>query len=287
MKKLIALLLAVCMLAGCQLASGEKNEDPMQDKLVGVFITFERLDLPFDMEGYLRDNGIPEDGIVLDGSGYEGRLWAKVTEEGWSFPGYDGIIMGQMWNEDHWMGFSTEGIQDIKTHVTGTETLDGVAEEGTIYISSGKEVLFCTNPVYMTPEGTYYALQGDSFQSSLESGSMSQSIRDEKTWTTDGETYTYSAEYRTTIQGVKLADRVMLVQMSADHQELDRAEYAPDAMRGSLTIVDGAAYLIVEEWAGEEVTRTIFQPGDDHINVFYQTEQIYCLPSFTEINWNE
>ena len=56
MKKLIALLLALCMLTGCRLASEEKKEDRLQDKLVGVLVTFEPLDLDFDIEGYLRDN---------------------------------------------------------------------------------------------------------------------------------------------------------------------------------------------------------------------------------------
>ena len=53
MKKLIALILAVCMLAGCQLASEEKTEVPYQDKLVGVFVTFEPMDLGFDIEGWI------------------------------------------------------------------------------------------------------------------------------------------------------------------------------------------------------------------------------------------
>ena len=60
MKKLIALILAVCMLAGCQLASEEKKEDPHQDKLVGVFVTFEPMELGFDIEGWIEDNGITD-----------------------------------------------------------------------------------------------------------------------------------------------------------------------------------------------------------------------------------
>lgn len=295
MKKLIALLLAVCLLAGCQLATNEKKENQMEDKLVGIFVTFDYLDLPFDIEGYLNDNiGSISDGeeiVVEEGEAraYQGKLYAEVGERGWEFPGYDGIILGQMWNEDHWVGFTTEGIQDIKSRVSRTDTLDAIEEEGTIYVDADlEEFVFYVNPVFMTPEGEYYATQGDSFHSGNTGvGGMSMSVNCEIRETVDDVETVYSAKYTAGIEGVTLADRVVLVQMSADHQELARAEYAPNAMPESLAVVDGAAYLIVEEYAGEEITRTLCQPGDEHINVYYQTDKVYCLPSFTVIDWAE
>ena len=202
MKKLIALLLALCLLTGCQLASEEKNEDQFQDKLVGVLVTFEPLDLDFDIEGYLRDNpGVlkGEEVVLEPGEGleYGQRLWAEVSEEGWSFPGIEGMVMGQMRREDHWMGFSTEGFCEHKTEVERTDTLDAIDEEGTVYFPSGSEVLLCAHPVYMTPDGAYYALQGSSFHSTVDSGSMSQSVSDEKTWNVDGQETIYRAKFTT------------------------------------------------------------------------------------------
>lgn len=293
MKKLIALLLAVCLLTGCQLAREEKNEDRLQDKLVGVFVTFEQLNLEFDIEGYLKDNAhaiVDGEEIVIEpgeGMEYEEKLCAEIGENGWAFPGYDGLVMGQMWEDDHWVGFSTTGFCEHKTHVTRTDTLDSIDEEGTIYVPFGTDVMLCTNPVYMTSEGEYYALRGDSFQSTIDSGSMSQSVSDEKTWTEDDTEYTYSAKFTTTVQGVKLAEKVVLVQMSADHAELAREAYLPGEMPETITPVAGAAYFIVEEYAGGEVTRTLSQPGSDPIKVFCQEEQVYCLPRFIEILWTE
>ena len=293
MKKLIALLLAVCLLTGCQLATTEKKETMLDDKLVGVFVTFEHLDLDFDIEGYLNDNAhaiSDGDEIVLDpgeGMEYEEKLYAEITEDGWEFPGYEGLIMGQMWQADHWTGFSTTGFCEHKTHVKRTDTLDGVEEEGTVYVPLGTQVHLNSNPVYMTPDGEYYTVQGDSFSSTIDLGSMSQSVSDEKTWTEDGVEYTYSAKFTTTVQGVKLADKVVLVQMSADHAELNRAEYVPGQMPETVIPTEGTAYIIVEEYADGEVTRTLHQPGGDPIKVFYQEEQVYCLPQFTQINWPE
>lgn len=295
MKKLIAILLAICLLTGCQLASTEQKESELEDKLVGVFVTFDHLDLPFDIEGYLSDNvGSLTDGaeiVVEEGEAraYKGRLFAEVGERGWEFPGHDGIILGQMWNEDHWVGFTTEGIQDIKTRVSRTDTLDAIEEEGTIYVSSDiKDFIYYVNPVFMTPEGEYYATQGDSFSSGNTGvGGMSMSVNCEIRETVNDVENVYSAKYTVAIEGVTLADRVVLVQMSADHQELSRAEYTPDAMPESVTPAEGTAYLIVEEYAGEEVTRTLCQPGDEHINVYYQADKVYCLPSYTVIEWAE
>lgn len=294
MKKLIAILLAVCLLTGCQLASTEQKESELEDKLVGVFVTFDHLDLPFDIEGYLNDNvGSISDGAELvveegEARAYQGKLFAEVGERGWEFPGYDGIILGQMWNEDHWVGFTTEGIQDIKTHVIGTETHDGIEEEGTIYVDASlEEFIYYVNPVFMTADGEYYATQGDSFSSGNSGvGGMSMSINCEIKETVGDVENVYSAKYTVGIEGVTLADRVVLVEMSSDHAELARTEYAPDAMPESVTPADGAAYLIVEEYAGGTVTRRLFQPGDEHINVYYQGHAVYCLPSFTTINWN-
>lgn len=292
MKKLIGLLLAVTLLTGCQLASEEKKESPMDDKLVGVFVTFEYHDFGFDMDGFLEDHVDElEDGaeIVIgegDAMAYEGKLFAEVCEEGWSFPGFEGIVMGQMWDEDHWTGFTTEGIQNIKTHVTSTETHDGIEEEGTICVPADTQnFMFYCNPVYMTADGQYYAVQGDSFQSDSGVYGMSQSIKCELKETINGVETVYSAEYTVHIEGVTLADRVVLVQMSEDHQQLDRAEYLPDQMPESVTPAADAAYLIVEEYADGEVTRTLCQPGGDTIRVFCQKDQLYCLPRFTEILW--
>ena len=69
MNKLFALILAVLMLAGCQLASEEQREDTTQDRLAGVFITFERLDLDFDIEGWLNVNGLNAENANVQSEG--------------------------------------------------------------------------------------------------------------------------------------------------------------------------------------------------------------------------
>ena len=292
MKKLIALILAVCMLAGCQLAREEKNEDRHQDKLVGVFVTFERLDLDFDIEGWLNDNpGALKDGEVTlepgEGMDYQEKLPVTLSDEGWVVPGHEGISVGRYWNGEYWTGFSSEGICELNSNISATDAGDNIAVEGIVYFPADAEVMLCTNPVYQTPEGEFYVVQGNSFQSHLQTGAMSQSIRDEKTWTENGVSRTFCAEFTTTVQGVELAERVVLVWMDADYRELSRQEYAVEELPESVTPAEGAVYLIVEENANGEVNASFCQSGDGQLSVYYQSEHPWCLPKFVTIEWSE
>ena len=287
MKKLIALILAVCMLAGCQLASEEKTENPYQDKLVGVFVTFEPMELGFDIEGWIEDNGITDGAEISmeESLQYQEKLPVTLSDEGWIVPGHEGISVGRYWNGEYWTGFSGEGICEMNSNIAAGDDGDNIKVEGTVYFPADAEVMLCTNPVYQTPEGEFYVVQGQSFHSNVGTGSMSQSVRDEKTWTENGTSHTFCAEFKTTVQGVELAEKVVLVWMTAAHAEVSRAEYDPNALPESVTPAEGAAYLIVEEIAGENITRTLYQPGDETVTVYYQDDQRWCMPDMAQINW--
>lgn len=289
MKKLIALILAVCMLAGCQLASVEKKEDPNQDKLVGVFVTFEPMELGFDIEGWIEDNGITDGAEISmeESLQYQEKLPVTLSDEGWVVPGYEGISVGRYWNGEYWTGFSSEGICEMNSNIAAGDDGDNIKVEGTVYFPEDAEVMLCTNPVYQTPEGEFYVVQGQSFHSNVGTGSMSQSVRDEKTWTENGTSYTFCAEFKTTVQGVALAEKVVLVWMGKDNVELSREEYIPGELPESVVPAEGAAYLIVEEIAGENITRSIYQPEDEQITVYYRGEQPWCLPDMAQIHWPE
>ena len=288
MKRIFALILAVCMLSGCQLASEEKREDRHQDKLAGVFVTFERLDLDFDIEGWLNDNpGALKDGEVTlepgEGMAYQEKLPVTLSDEGWVVPGHEGISVGRYWNGEYWTGFSSEGICELNSNISATDAGDNIMVEGTVYFPADAEVMLCANPVYQTPEGEFYVIQGNSFHSHLQTGAMSQSVRDEKTWTENGTSHTFCAEFKTTVQGVELAEKVVLVWMDANHRELERAEYDPRELPESIEA--DCAYLIVEEITVANITRTLYQPEDEQITVYYQGDQPWCLPKFTKLLW--
>lgn len=287
MKKLIALMLAVCMLAGCQLASEEKKEDPYQDKLVGVFVTFEPMELGFDIEGWIEDNGITDGAEISmeESLQYQEKLPVTLSDEGWIVPGHEGISFGRYWNGEYWTGFSGEGICEMNSNIAAGDDGDNIKVEGTVYFPADAEVMLCTNPVYQTPEGEFYVVQGQSFHSNVGTGSMSQSVRDEKTWTENGTSHTFCAEFKTTVQGVELAEKVVLVWMGGENEELSRAEYIPGELPEEIQSPTDAAYLIVEQLNGDTIHRSLYQPEDEQITVYYRGEQPWCLPDIMEIIW--
>lgn len=293
MKKLLAIMLVLCLLTGCQLASPEQTEEPGQDKLVGVFITFEPMELEFDIEGWLKDNpGILGEGdVTLDfgeGQEYAGILPVTLGEDCWVVPGYEGLSLGRLITEEYATTFVSEGVCEVNSHLSAGDDGDDIEVNGTVYFPAGTEVMLCTNPVYETPDGTYYLVQGQSFHSTVEAGgSMSQSVSDEKSQTQEEVTARYAAKYTTTVKGVILPDTVRLVWMTAEHKELGRAEYIPGELPESAAPPAGAAYLIVEELTGDAVNRTLYQPGSGTVKVFYQGEQPWCLPDYLEILWSE
>lgn len=290
MKKIAAIILAVLMLTGCQLAREEKREDPIQDRLVGVFVTFEQMDLEFDIEGWLSDNpGALGDGdITLDpaeGMEYAGRLPAVLEEDVLVVPGYEGLSILHIQEEDYTTMVTGEGVVELNRHIVAGDDGDSVEVEGTVYFPTESEVMLCANPVYMTQTGEYYVVQGNSFHSSLECGSMSHSIQDQRTWTVDGMETTQSAKFTVTVEGVSVAQKVALVWMSKEHQVLSRTEYAPGALPETIT-AEGD-YLIVEQIAGETVSRSLYQPGDQTVTVYSKGEQPWCVPDAMQVNWPE
>lgn len=90
MKRILTILIAATLLltCGCSLAQEPPAEDPiLEDRLIGVLITMEHLDL-FDMEAWLNDNissvAMGKDNVIHgDTSQYQGRIYAELTEEEW------------------------------------------------------------------------------------------------------------------------------------------------------------------------------------------------------------
>ena len=84
---------------------------------------------------------------------------------------------------------------------------------------------------------------------------------------------------------MELAEKVVLVWMGGENEELSRAEYIPGELPEEIQPPADAAYLIVEQLNGDTIHRSLYQPGDEHITVYYQGEQPWCLPNMAQINW--
>lgn len=305
MRRLLALLMiATVMLAGCQLATDEVNGNGLmnQDELVGVVVTREHLDL-FDMEAFLRENPQALRGGQIDTSGYEGRIYAQeeieqsTTEDGvpcttiyYNFDHVDGMAL---------LNYRTQTILEdgsVLADTTVGDCSDGILDvsyignrmEGTIYVPEGAgAVSFFTNPVYQDSEGRVYLVAGTGGSTNELSGSMWHTITAEHTETLNGETATQTREIVIYMKSVKVTDRLAIIQMSGENAVLNRQEYDPNEIPESLTPMEGCAYILVEEYAGEDIKRTMIEPDDRYTTAFVKSDKTYCIGMETEILWPE
>ena len=303
-KRILILMLVMAMfLTGCQLAVETVNEQGMHnpDRLVGVVVTTEHLDM-FDMEGYLEDNlGAIMAGKNPDQSDYQGRLYAQeevvhgITEDGkncyttyYNFDHVDGIALLRYTAHTY-----TEGGELLAEFTTGM-TDDGLWDihfgmeltEGSVYFPENSgEIMLYVNPVYQDADGKLYLVQGDGMHSADGLGSMSMWYTETQTETRDGESSTRKREIKITAEWVPVAEKVVLVQMNAENQIIARQEYTPEELLEELIPEADCAYIILEQHAGGEVTRRLLQKEDAYFIVHTMGDAPYCLGTSVNICW--
>lgn len=298
-----------------RMADTKAKADSAADRLIGVFVTYEHLDL-FDFEGYMRDN---VDTIFAGGEiseskrdAYQGRLYAALIDKTYTnpetgetttypeyvFEGVEGIcFFSALYKDDmgdHYSTGSDDAVSDIRASYSSTDDGGSVSLEGTIYISTtgGPDVLYF-NPVYQTETGDVYALtgQGLSYGGYKNAGvSGSHSIKEETTSALGGDKQTHGSQTKVTVCYVNAPISVALIQLGDQSEVLSRAEYAPGALPDALKAEPGAEYIIVETRAkdagGEaSVARELFQPGDESLYALYSRDDGICAKRYSSIQW--
>jgi hypothetical protein len=301
---IFALISLLISMAGCQLAKPDEGLDSAgRDRLVGVYVTREHLDL-FDLEGYLNDNPALLTGgeIKIDGvSGkYNGRIYAvlqdrvltddagnRYEDQEYVFEGVDGIAL--------FFTESTDSTGNACTSATtGEEISDGSYRlgdetelEGTIYVTGGRAE-FYFNPVYQSSDGSVYLIAGQGTSGDLTgASSFSHAISDSYTVTEhDGETRTGGTRVEITIQGLSLPEQITLLQMGEDGTLLKRDSYVPADMPDSIVPDTETGYLIVETRdADKKITRALCERGEDFLTTYVLGENGICLPRYVELDW--
>lgn len=307
MKRYLALMLILSiMLTGCRLATDEVNDNGLvnPDKLVGVVVTTEHLDL-FDIEAFLKDNpqALKGGSIGSVGPEYQNRIYAQEEIENSTTE--DGVPCTTVYyNFDHMEGIKLLAYQtktvledgSVLSETTVCSNTEGIYEarmgnemnEGTIFVPEGEEAAFFTNPVYQDSDGRLYLLAGTGISMQEMQGSMWQTITEKRTESENGQE-TASEEYgfKICVTAVTVTERVAIIQMSGDNTMLGRQEFDPNEMPEELAPTEGCAYILVEEYAGDEISRTMIEPDDRYITVYVKSDQPYCVARGTEILWPE
>lgn len=299
--------LMLILLSGCQLAI-EDADKTSEDRLAGVFVTTEYLDL-FDAEAYMNDNlRVLGGDIVIDGdtSAYYGRIYANKMEvdehrNEYEFVGLDGfgyyslIELGEtMLDNYHYTGVD-EGISDPKTHYKVTDEGEGVEMECTLYFPArSSEAVFYFNPVYQTSDGDVYVITGQGFSTDGRMGEgqvYSQTMEQVTTINMNGEKESWSTKVTTRIEGVLLPEKYILIQMDEGNQILRSEEYAPGNVMPEMAIPDDTAYIILEAHRqgidGEITTdREIIDRGEETFSTFWINADGICIKGDTYLTWN-
>lgn len=285
--------------------AGDEIAKTGQDRLIGVFITTESLDL-FDFEGYMLDHAdtLPSGGEIsgADAAAYQNRLYATLVLTGgrpqYVFDGVDGICFFSASYTDTagtYTGVSgDDAVSDGHTALRSTDAGEDLSLEGTIYAStSGGPPLFYTNPVYQTESGEVYAVsgQGMSYGGTITSGmSGTHTLSETQTVTVDGESKTVRSDVAITFSYMDPPTNISVVQLDSAHHAVSVQEYAPGSLPDSLVTEPNTAYLLVETRrkaadGTESVTRELAQPQDTDLFAFFCREDGICVKQYCSLEW--
>lgn len=292
MKKIFAIILAMCMLSGCTLAAQLPGGQPMDDELTGFLLTVSLTDGEtatdiWDTEALGME---PLHLIGMEGE----KLYAKrvggepVT---YAFPEGAGLscfcyyVFSDVEGESYRASTNDPELADVtrEVHVSSGATN---YLEATVYATADSNAVLYLNPVYQTPEGEVYAL--GTAPMGIDAASMdgyAQTLTQE-TKIQMGEQTSLGGTVKLTIRHVTLPEHYTVIEMDADNQPLRQSTYAPDAMPETYIPGADAAYLILEA-AGETITRTVYSPddADQRMDTYYPGQYGLCIKGYTVIKW--
>lgn len=321
---ILACVLAVSFVLGATGAVTFATDEPTdntgnasKDRLIGVFITTEYLDL-FDSESYVKDNAdkVLSGGEIgsSDRARYQGRLYAKladapytdpetgetITTKKFVFDGIEGIsYFAARYTDESGTQYLGAGdddaISDAHTELHYTDAGDGIDMKGTIYVSAskGSDVFYC-NPVYQTASGEVYLVsgQGVSYGGELSAGmSGSQALKEEQTVTIGGKSETVSSSIEVSICFMDTPIGTSILQFDRDGSIVAREDHAAGALPAEITANPDTEYIIAETHMSsadgkETVTRELFRQDDETLYAFSCREDGICIKQYCSIAWN-
>lgn len=310
--KMISMLLALLLLlSGCQLARPDGETAKSEDRLIGVLVTRDYLDL-LDFEAYFQDHtskilkgGEQE---ITDTKPYEGRLYAVMTTEtrtnedgetvtlqNYEFEGVEGsaYFVYSVLEEDgpgYTATESGEEISDGHTNLFYSDQEEAVELEATIYYAprTGEDVIdFYFNPVYQTADGQVYAMSGNSTSTNVDGAGVSfcHTLSEESTQTENGVSKTWRSSVKVTVESVDPPERITVLQMGEDHGILTETSYEPGTLPENLELLSETAYLIVETLTGGTIKRELVNRDAETMTTFRCREDGICVKQTTTLTW--
>ena len=308
---LLAAILLTIGLFGCQLAK-EDGLEVQSDKLIGIFITTEHLDL-FDYDSYFQDNISSimknKSNVEMEYSEkYAGRIYAElktmtygdeeegeasevleyVFEELEGIPFYNATVTHPDYEP---YSITTSGNYVSDAHmVVG----DDSSIEGTIYVIPQIDNIYYINPVYQSSNGQVFLTAGSGIHLSgaqSEGVAVTQTLEEKHTLTENGERT--EKKFKVT---VKIAIKpspisVNLAQMDAENRMVSSQEYKPDAVPENIAPTKETAYIIVEvrhnSSSGVVTQRELLDADNAYFTNYFPTDEGFLQVQSTTLLWDE
>lgn len=298
-------LVLMLLLAGCSLAQPEREGAVgREDKMVGVLITFEPLDL-FDIERYVSDNAdavLSGGGMISqpDAEAYTSCLFAEKDEQtgDYRFPNITGLLWLNTTEEDADGRYqsiqATAGLIGTKNHYSVTDSGESCEFAGTVYFAPEKQsgiAVFYTNALYQTADGRVYTRGGQGVSTNCEDGSkpsMTTTLSQSMEETENGEKKTYSTEYAITMQLAAEPDFTDVYWMRDADGIVRHVQYPAGAFPTELDAQDADFLLITETAVDGSARRTLYAPDtSEQPHAFCRGENGVLLAQYATVTWAE
>lgn len=311
----LVIVMLAGMLSGCTLAKEGAGEaqNAQKDRLVGVFLTTEYLDL-FDMEAYLEDNidkFVNGGNVTVENtSKYNERLYGTIDKHGYTeakdcehweirFGELEGIAFFHAeWQEEGQEPFGMlmmgDEVCNVTEHLNVTDDGESIKLIGTIYALANENVEsvgFYANPVYMTEEGEYYLVSGwGHFQSGVIGGSYTLTLDEEIVNTENGEKEVYGGGVELTVDlSHSEPKQISLHYLDKELSVIQSEEFVAGSLPSELHPTKGTSCIIAEtEWADGSITRELVEPTQMEstlLETFYKMNEMVLGKIDTEIIW--
>ena len=312
----VCCVLILCALTGCQLAKESAGANTNEDRMIGVLITTECLDL-FDFEGYLNANinSIQGDKITVDRNTqeYQGRLYAvlvlktltnektgeTIATHEYVFEGIEGMpffyatVPAMSGNKSYETIISDPAISDGHTSIFTSDDENRVSIDGTIYVAPMSTIhTYYFNPVYQSADGSVYVISGNAFSVNTEKyseGSVcSYTLDTTTTINENGKVKKGSISVKISVSVMFAPEKIIVLQMGSDNALVSRTEYKPDAMPKELKLETSTTYFIVETHKRDDkgnmiISREIYGRDVENIETFFVRTDGVCVKHWTRI----
>ncbi len=310
-KNLIKILLLVLLtfnLTACTLANKDSAKVQSKDRLIGVFVTEERIDFK-KINGNEKESFSSLDELEEKRRLYVEKTLDKVDEDEWreykyNFKGLDGSYMfvdHEEYTDEEGESYSANHFKQDKMSDTIFNAKDNnsIVLKSTLYLNTNSEnklFSFSGNPMYQDSEGNIYissansiAFDNDHFESDEQTAAITRSEKQEIN--NMGKKSTSTQDIKVQFVFKNPCQSFKVLEMDDKNQIIKINEFDIASTPENFKVPKDTAYLILEESSLNrdnkiQVKRTLLTKKDENFTLYTASkEDSICKELFVNLKW--